>query len=154
MALDIQQRLSLPDLPSYHSNPSAEDRISLPSIGTAISRPPSTSSQASSQLTQPRLSPNPNAHLPGLSQLSALASIATTTSSDSPHSSGSVGFVQDYLTRSRPHTGQESLQQAGGRYVKPRKIKPGDLDAAVWAWSQAGGAIPSRRGPLRSRRRE
>src|SRR6185369_11810541 len=67
------------DLPSPASTPYSEDRPSLPSLGLDISRPPSTSSQASSQYIHRRPSPNPSLQLPGLSQLSALASVATST---------------------------------------------------------------------------
>ena len=112
MALDIQHQ-HLRDLPPFHSTPIMDDRPSLPPIGLDISRPPSTSSQASSQFNYRRPSPNPHAHLPGLSQLSALASAATSTSPDSNHSKGSHGHFQNYIQRARSENVQESGQAVG-----------------------------------------
>jgi hypothetical protein len=121
MALDIQHQ-PLRDLPPFHSTPTMDDRPSLPPIGLDISRPPSTSSQASSQFNHRRPSPNPHAHLPGLSQLSALASAATSTSPDSNHSKESVGHFQNYIQRSRLENARESDQAA------PRSVRNLILD--------------------------
>jgi hypothetical protein len=77
MALEVQTH-TIRDLLSFNSplvaTPPSDDRRS---IGLDISRPASTSSQASSQYPLRRPSPNPNLQLPGLSQLTNLAQLPT-----------------------------------------------------------------------------
>jgi hypothetical protein len=77
MAIDIQAPAPR-TLPSIQSTPLSEDRPSLPSLGFDISRPSSTSTQASSHYSQIRNGGNPTVQLPALSTLASIASIAST----------------------------------------------------------------------------
>lgn len=94
MAIDIQAPAPR-TLPSLQSTPSSEERPSLPSLGFDISRPSSTSTQASSHYSQFRhgSNPTPTIQLPGLSTLASLASIASTTPlSENNFNNGYVSF--------------------------------------------------------------
>ena len=92
MAIDIQAPAPR-TLPALQSTPSSEDRPSLPSLGFDISRPSSTSTQASSHYSQLRIGGNPTVQLPALSTLASIASIASTA--PPAEASTSHGYVHE-----------------------------------------------------------
>jgi hypothetical protein len=101
MSLDVQPQPSrLGDLSAFSitrtSTPSLDERHRLPSIGFDISRPPSTSSQSSNYFPPRRPSPNPGVQLPALRNISALATLANSSSPDSPLSRNH-GYVASFI---------------------------------------------------------
>lgn len=120
MSLDVQQPSRLGDLSAFSitrtSTPSIDERHRLPSIGLDISRPPSTSSQSSSYFPPRRPSPNPGVQLPALRNLSALATLANSSSPDSPLSRSHV-YVCLYISQ---YQEMERMNQSGSGFCQLR----------------------------------
>ncbi|KAL2352507.1 hypothetical protein BJ546DRAFT_211981 [Cryomyces antarcticus] len=74
--------LQIPDLSAYNTVASAESRPSLSTLGRSISRPSSTSTQASTHYSLHRTYSNSTHSLPGLTALASLA--AATRTEDHP----------------------------------------------------------------------